>query len=349
MLVVSIFLFSLIRGQSLRVNEVVIANGKMPNLAKGKNNVIHLVYGSGDSILYVSSKDGRTFTTPSLVAVLPGLFASAMRGPQIATTGKGIVITACTKTGNIFSYHKSFSGHWSTAQKVNDIAESAKEALMGLGADGENVFAVWLGVKSPRGQNVYGTRSDDGGISWKKNRLVYSSPDSTVCECCKPSVAVKGNNVYVMFRNWLNGYRDLYFTQSVDAGVSFTRAQKLGTGSWKLNGCPMDGGGLAIDDKGVVQTVWRREAKIYATTPGVPEKEIGEGRGCTIEIVNGRQVYAWAENGEVTVMKTGGIKKTLGKGGLPLLKALDNDHLVCVWENENQIPHFALNLPIHSN
>jgi hypothetical protein len=46
--------------------------------------------------------------------------------------------------------------------------------------------------------------------------MIYTSPDSTVCECCKPNVAMKGNNVYVMFRNWLHGNRDLYLIQSSD-------------------------------------------------------------------------------------------------------------------------------------
>ena len=102
--------------------------------------------------------------------------------------------------------------------------------------------------------------------------MIYTSPDSTVCECCKPSVVMKNNNVYVMFRNLLNGNRDLYLIQSADGGNSFGEAQKLGTGSWQLDGCPMDGGGIAVNDNGEVQTVWRRKNKIFAAAPGNSEK-----------------------------------------------------------------------------
>ena len=87
-------------------NDLVIAKGQMPNITRDKSNNIHIVYGSGDSILYISSKDGNSFTSPSLVAVLPKLFASAMRGPQIAAAANGLVVTACNKNGNIFSYKK---------------------------------------------------------------------------------------------------------------------------------------------------------------------------------------------------------------------------------------------------
>ncbi len=99
---------------------------------------------------------------------------------------------------------------------------------------------------------------------------------------------VKGNNVHVMFRNQLYGNRDLHLIQSSNGGASFGKVQKLGVGSWKLNGCPMDGGGLTVNKNGTVETVWRREGKIFAATPGKPEKEIGEGRGCTLESVNGK-------------------------------------------------------------
>ena len=140
-----------------------------------------------------------------------------------------------------------------------------------------------------------------------------------------------------MFRNWLQGNRDLYLIQSNDGGNTFGQAQKLGSGNWKLDGCPMDGGGLAINNTGQIQTVWRRESKLFAAVPGLPEKEIGEGKGCTMETINGKNVYAWSENGDIVVMNSEGRKKILGKGSQPVLKSLNNDRLICVWENEKQI------------
>lgn len=337
LIVFSFFLISITYAQNKEDNALVIAKGQMPNMTRDQTNTIHIVYGYGDSILYISSKDGISFTSPALIAVLPKLSAAAMRGPQIAAAANGLIVTACTNTGNIYSYKKMASGQWSKALKVNDVNETAKEALMALSADGLNAYAIWLGVKSPKGQKVYGAKSTDGGKTWAKNVLVYANPEGTVCECCKPSVAVKGNSVYVMFRNFMDGNRDLYLIKSADGGKSFGQAKKLGNGSWKLNGCPMDGGGLVIDKSGNPETVWRREGKIYAASPGTAEKEIGEGRGCSMETVNNKNIYAWSENGNVTIMKPSGVKLNLGKGSLPLVKALDNGHVVCVWENEKQI------------
>lgn len=322
-----------------------IGEGQMPNIAKDPKNNLHLVYGIGDSIMYaVSTNGGRTFTSPTVVAILPKLAASHMRGPQIAATYEGLSIIACNSSGNIFSYVKGQDGVWRQTAKVNDADTIAKEGLMALTADGHNAFAVWLDLRGNAHNKIFGARSDDGGRNWSKNFLIYASPDSTVCECCKPSVVMKGAEVYVMFRNWVNGNRDMYLIQSSDGGNIFGQAQKLGDGSWKLDGCPMDGGSIVLNENGYAETVWKRQDKIYSCEPGQPEKEIGKGRNCTMERVNGKNVYAWTDNGKVVIQKPGGTKETLGVGSLPMIKSLDNKHIICVWENEKQICSSIVNL-----
>lgn len=317
--------------------DFVIADGQMPEIVKDKNDDLHLVYGKGDSILYeISSDMGNTFSTPTLIDVLPGLFSFAMRGPQISATNHGLVLIACTSDGNIHSYYKT-DGGWKRGAEVNDADTSAKEGLMALSADGENAFAIWLDVRGDKKNKIYGARSNDGGRTWSKNQMVYTSPDSSVCECCKPSVNMRGNHIYVMFRNWMGGNRDLYLIQSSDGGTSFGEAQKLGTGSWKLDACPMDGGGLAVGSEGQVQTVWRRKGIIYKAVPGEPEKEIGQGRLCTTETVGEKNIFAWTEAGTIVLMNQHGEKKVVGKGSQPVLKALDDKHIICLWENEKQI------------
>lgn len=316
-----------------------IATGKMPALAKDANNSIHLVYGYGDSIMYCNSQNkGSSFSAPVLVDTLAGLVASATRGPQIASTKDGIAIIAVNNDGNIFSFTKDQSGKWTRTTKVNDIDDVNKEGFSGLSGDGDNLFAIWTDLRDDKHNKIYGASSNDGGKTWSKNLLVYKSPDSTVCECCKPSVAMQGSNVYVMFRNWLDGNRDLYLIQSNDNGKSFGEAQKLGTDSWQLNGCPMDGGGLAIAKNGTPQTVWRRQSKIYADVPGAAEKEIGEGKGCSIETTNGKNIYAWSDNdNNIVCLLPNGSQKALGKGILPVMKSVSNDEVICVWQTENEI------------
>lgn len=66
-------------------NDFIAAKGQMPNVTIDKHNIIHLVYGSGDSILYCYSADnGNSFSKASLIVVLPHVYTFATRGAQIA-------------------------------------------------------------------------------------------------------------------------------------------------------------------------------------------------------------------------------------------------------------------------
>ena len=50
-----------------------------------------------------------------------------------------------------------------------------------------------------------------------------------------------------MCRNKLGGSRDLYTLRLRD-GRAAGPAVKQGEGTWKLDACPMDGGGIAVRD-----------------------------------------------------------------------------------------------------
>ena len=106
----------------------------------------------------------------------------------------------------------------------------------------------------------------------------------------------------------------------------------------------MDGGNLTINNNGEITTVWRREAKIYTANPGMAEKEIGEGKGCTMEISNDSTIYAWIEDGRIVVVKSNGDKQLIGEGSQPVLKSIDANHLICVWENDKTIHAAVLQL-----
>lgn len=316
-----------------------IAKGKMPSLATDKNKNVHIVFGSGDSLLYVYSIDGgKTFSAPTLIDTVTSLVANATRGPQVAITANGIAVIAVNNSGNLYSFTKHTGDAWKRTGTINDEPAVDKEGFSGLSSNGDHLFAIWTDLRHDQRNKIFGAQSSNGGQTWSRNILVYASPDSTVCECCKPSVAMQGDNVYVMFRNWLDGNRDLYVIQSADGGNSFGKAEKLGYGSWKLDGCPMDGGGLAVNDNGDVQTVWRRESKIYAAEAGKLEKALGEGKGCSIAIVNERNVYAWTnKDGNIVCHSSDGTNKVIGKGSLPLVKAIGRDAVVCVWQDEDRI------------
>ena len=152
---------------------LVIGFGQMPNLVKDNKNNLHVVYGTGDSIIYsFSSNGGRTFSSPVLISVLPKLAASHMRGPQIASFSEGLAVIACNYSGDIFSYVKDEKGNWTQTARVNDVDTVAKEGLMSLAADGQNAFAVWLDLRGNKQNKIFSAKSNDGGKTWSNNSLM---------------------------------------------------------------------------------------------------------------------------------------------------------------------------------
>ena len=84
--------------------------------------------------------------------------------------------------------------------------------------------------------------------------------------------------MWAMWRNWLGGSRDFYVASSSDGGATFQAAEKLGRGTWPLNACPMDGGGIISAGKNGVFTTWRREDRVFTARSGEAEVEIGAGK-----------------------------------------------------------------------
>jgi hypothetical protein len=296
----------------------LIPGGKQPQLA-ADGATVALAYSDGKTLYAAVSTDGGdSFAAPYGIAGA-AFMVGRHRGPRVVVKGRRIVVSAITD-GMLVAWNSADGGRrWSEGAVINDVPKSAREGLhgMAIGPKGE-IFAAWLDLRTP-GMKVYGALSTDGGDSWSANRLVYASPDGNVCECCHPSVAIDARGrIHVMFRNWLGGARDLYLATSADRGLTFTAA-KQGKGTWKLNACPMDGGGLAVGPAGPV-TVWRREGKIYSGA------ELGEGKDPALAIdPAGKPVFGWTRAGEVIL-----DGESMGPGGFLSLAA--GDGVVAAWE-----------------
>jgi hypothetical protein len=197
------------------------------------------------------------------------------------------------------------------------------------------VFAAWLDKRSGKGTQLHGARSTDGGLTWSKNFVIYQSPEGAICECCHPSVALDSNgHPLVMWRNWLAGSRDLYLLRSRD-GLTFDQPEKLGTGTWKLNACPMDGGALAVSE-GHTLTSWRRGETIFLDEPGKPETAIGAGKDVALAL-NGRAVYAiWTAPSGIVLWKNGQTERLASGGAFPAITA-SSDAAIAAWEQDGTI------------
>jgi len=318
----------------------LLAAGRQPQLAVDNQGVVRVVFGLNDQIFCATSTDqGKTFSQPQLVDTLKGLYLGMSMGPQLASSANYSLVTAIDKKGNIHSYRLEHnSTKWRKVAAVNDIPGSVPESLMSVAADKADTFyAVWLDVRNTKQNKVVFASLAANAPEWSKNKVVYASPDSTVCECCKPSIAARGKQVTLMFRNWLNGSRDFYVTSSENNGQSFSPARKVGTGTWRLEGCPMDGGGIVLDNQNKLHTAWQREGNIYYARPGQQEVAIGKGRNCRISGTT-QLVIAWQDEQNLKVHYLGsGKQETIGQGSYIETAEMPDKKTLCVWEKDKKI------------
>jgi hypothetical protein len=323
-----------------------------PQMAAHGSTIV-LAFGEGKGIYFSRSIDGaKSFSAPIKVAEAEIVPLTRHRGPRIAISGSTIVITAVAgKTaaagehahglpldGDLLAWRSTDGGKvWSKAVMINDAPGAPTEGLHSLAADEKgNLFAAWLDKRGGKGTKLYGARSTDGGLTWSKNAMIYDSPEGSICECCHPSVAMDaGGQILVMWRNWLAGSRDMYLTRSND-GVRFSKPEKLGAGTWPLNACPMDGGGLAVS-AGKTVTAWRRGENVFLDEVGKPETQIGSGKDVALAVTRDRTYVIWT-NGTAIEYWTGGKTEVLSKAGaFPSLTALQDGGVLAAWEDNSGI------------
>jgi hypothetical protein len=311
-------------------------HGRQPQLA-ASGDFVAITFGAGNAIYAATSQDrGKSFTQPVKVAEQGAISLGAHRGPRIAIAGDALVVSAIYgaqgrgKDGDLFAWRSTDGGRtWSEAVRINDREASAREGLHAMAADSHGfVYAVWLDDRDG-GKALYGASSRDGGATWSANKLIYKSPDGHICECCHPSVAIAADgSIYAMFRNWLNGSRDMYLTVSQDRGKSFEPASKLGEGTWPLNACPMDGGGIGIGPKGI-ETAWRRGDTVYVARPGAPEVALGKGKNPAIA----GDIVIWSASDGLRVARGASASRVVAASGAFPSIVLAGGRPIAAWES----------------
>ena len=315
-------------------------------------SIIMMTFGAGKEIYFSSSSNGgETFSDPVKVAEGAVLPLTRHRGPRIAFTGGAIVITAVTgKTlsegaharglptdGDLIAWRSVDGGKsWSKGIVVNDVPGAPTEGLHALASDGKgNLFAAWLDKRGGKGTKLYGAHSTDG-VHWSRNVLIYDSPEGTICECCHPSAAIDADGqILVMWRNWLGGARDMYLAKSRD-GVTFGKPTKLGEGSWQLNACPMDGGGLVISGRRIV-SAWRRGEQVYLDEPGQPERQLGSGKDIAIAVSRDQLYAIWTSAGGIVAWAAEKSMELTKSGAYPTLTSLADGGVLAAWEENGAI------------
>lgn len=310
-----------------------------PQVAVSAKGEVYVVFGRNGSFYCAASLDeGRTFKRPVLVGSLAKAALGMRRGPRIAATERGVVVSAISHAdGNVVAWFSPDQGAtWSAAARINSVTNAAREGLHAMAGDSKGtVHAAWLDLRNGKTE-LWGASSPDGGRTWGANHLIYKSPDGHICECCHPSLAVDGRGrLWVMWRNWLEGARDMYASMSEDGGRTFSPARKLGSGTWTLKGCPMDGGQFAFGADGGLLSVWRRDKAIVAAGETGESVLSEQGLQPVVGVGGGTVFHLWQRGPRLMLKKGSAEPVALAESGAfaAIASASPAATPVVVWES----------------
>jgi hypothetical protein len=344
--------------QNPLASRVEIPGGAQPQLTVGTDGRVWLVYGqfaeapvdhavhaahsapadgqkpkghqpptrAGDVFVACSKDGGATFAPPVKVAHVPKLMLGMRRGPRIAVRGDRLTVTLIGE--ELFAFSSNDGGKsWSGPATINEVPTCAREGLHDLaGASDGRLFVTWLDLRNGK-MELWGADSTDGGRTWAKNAQLYRSPDKSICECCHPSALFDADgNLAIMWRNSIEGSRDMWLATRAKGAKQFTAARKLGEGTWKLNGCPMDGGGIVALGGGRFGAVWQRNNEVFLTREGGAEVKLGEGKQPVAIQTGAAETRVWWQQGAGLVslpsLQGSNLVKQASDGRFPSVVAL---------------------------
>ena len=282
-LIFPLFLFSqnnYVFGPSIRVNDdppgsswhSVRSSGQHGIVCRG--DTVYIVFdderNSSNRYVYFSkSTDAGTTWSPNIRidGDLPGIETG---GASITLDAKGwlYVTWMSWEAGNDRNVYfaKSTDGgeNFSYPVIVNDTTRTTQEMpSIAVDSSGQKIFIAWDDTRNPVGfpnYDIYFSRSTDGGLNFEPSiRVDDTGNDSSWQQIPSIGCTRSGDTIYVAWRDDRNcngtDNIDVYFSRSVDGGVSFEPNilvnDTVGT-TWKRQWDPS----LWVDNSGTIYIVW---------------------------------------------------------------------------------------------
>ncbi|MGD0962170.1 MAG: sialidase family protein, partial [Methylomonas sp.] len=234
------------------------------------NDTIHAVYAltadhksKSAYIGYVNSVDGgEHWSNPIAINSKLELPVESKFGNdiQIAAYGKDLMVVWQTSgeipgMGPLFTVYSRDGGQsWKQGENPSGDNVNTDQSHADIAADKQGKFhLVWLDDRNENGfQGLRYARSGDNGRHWEFAQTI----DDSSCSCCWNRLAVAENGrLEALYRDM--EFRDMALAQSDDAGQSWRLLGRVGEFNWKFDGCPHNGGGLAITAAGILHSsVW---------------------------------------------------------------------------------------------
>tara|TARA_Y100000590_G_C15637264_1_gene983491 strand:- start:156 stop:1520 length:1365 start_codon:yes stop_codon:yes gene_type:complete len=232
-------------------------NQKFPEAAID-NNYIHLVWvsvsGNNKNIMYLKSEDyGETFSTPVQINyVNNNIIAYGQSGPRISTYGSEVYVTYTDDRNGATSVYLNISEDYGeTWQEETLIADTPYlNMYQDFKVDNEgNLHLVYYNYAANYHLDDVRYRfSESGDADFNASiALGVVTDDMEPCDCCQPDLEIDDNgDVYVIYRNNEQNFRDSYIAVKRYNNQSFTEYFQVSNLQDLIGFCPSSGPSMDI-------------------------------------------------------------------------------------------------------
>ena len=211
---------------------------------------------------------------------------------------------------------------WSKGIVINDVPGAPTEGLHCpcRRCAGQSLCRVAGQARRPMAPSSTAPAPPMAARPGRRSVMVYQSPEGTICECCHPSLAIDADGQTAGDVAQRAGRLARHVSGELARRRDFLTPEKLGNGTWKLNACPMDGGGLAGHRTKTI-TAWRRGEDVFLAEPGRQEAQIGTGKDVALALNGDRAYVSWTKETKVEVWSDGKRRIFPARADSPLWRA----------------------------
>lgn len=228
-----------------------------PRIAVNAAGLPVIIWGrSSDESVFCTRLENNIFKAPFKLNQSGLTIATqSWMGPDIASKGDTMYVVMKQTPENLSSNHvfiaSSFDGgaNFNKQIKVDDIVDSlTRFPAIGIDQMGNPIVGFMKFNAAFEESRWVASKSNDLGKTFQKDIKVsaYSSPESTVCDCCPGSIAYSENNIALLYRDNFKNIRDSWASISLNGGDTFNKGYNVDGNNWLINSCPATGPDGAI-------------------------------------------------------------------------------------------------------
>lgn len=192
-----------------------------PAIAVDGVGTVYVTWWDNTGLYLQKSSDGVSFSEP--VEVSAGVNGTFKIAPSICAPAPGTIYVAYSSpdalVGRIFLATSADGGNTFSSVRVDDSTHSYRtNPDLAVGPSG-SLNVVWQDERNGD-SDIFFSKSVNGGETFLPNVKVNDDVGTTDQDM--PSVAIhNGGAVYVVWRDWRNGNSDIFFSKSMDGGITF--------------------------------------------------------------------------------------------------------------------------------